>query len=667
MKAGLRVRALLVALGDRVLQASDPWIGRRVRKWMGEQADQGRLALDGTTLRISGARIPLGARLSLAGVELDVADVIGLVARGETRVHVDRAELVGVPGFPPLAADASVRVSRSRSRWNVDDAVVTSGDARAKLTASGSFGDVRSASASIRIGGMRAAQLAPLVAAFAKDDALRALRVPDDAILSGDVTWDDATGTIAALVIATARSRVTVALHVDAAGKIGDTTLEGSIALADVLAAGVLPDAIRARVEALGEATASGEIVVGANASVTGAFEIATSTSTLAVTPSVAAGGALAGTKLRGTLSFVDAVAVGIFPGAVRPRRIGVMEIDATVDGTFADAALAGRVTSPDLRLRLGDDAALPTIFFRDVATRLSVDARGLRWSDLSAKVLGGTLASSGSVGFDDDVGLDSTISCADVRLEAIPSNVDGTTPLADQLRGGLHADIRVTYAAGALPAFLARGPLRITGPELLFMTSAGEKLARYGLPAPDTRGAGPIEAELDVREKVARVTGIAARLEGIDVDGDVTVGFDGALAGELRAHLLQGYLRRSLLLVLPAALADRVTVPITISGTVREPSVTADFVHTLDDFLQKNAIGSAVTGVMDEIWSTLGGPRARRSSQPPPLAAADPLDAIFDRILAGDVDADRLIDQLVDAGLDADQIEERLARRRKR
>ena len=92
-----------------------------------------------------------------------------------------------------------------------------------------------------------------------------------------------------------------------------------------------------------------------------------------------------------------------------------------------------------------------------------------------------------------------------------------------------------------------------------------------------------------------------------------------------------------------------------------------ADLVHALDDFLQKSTIGSAVTGVMDEIWSTLGGPRAGRSSRPPPPAGGDPLDEIFDRILAGDVDADRLIDQLVDAGLDAEEIERRLARRRKK
>ena len=666
MKAGLRVRALLVALGDRVLRASDPWIGRRVRTWLGDQADHGRLALDGTSLRITGAKIPLGARFAIGDVRMQFSDVIGLVARGETRVRVDHAELIGVPGLSSLGATAAVTVSKSR--WRVDDGIVSCGDARATVSASGSFGDVRSARASVKLDRVGAAALAPLLAAFATDDKLRALRVPDDAVVSGDVTWDDATGTTAALVIATAKSRVRIALMIDAHGKLGDTRIDGTIAIADALGVRALSDADRARVEAIGESIASLGVVVGADRAVGGTIEIATATSAIVATLAIAGNGALAGTKLRGALSFLDAVTLGIFPGNIRPRRIGVMTVDADVEGKLTEPALAGRVTSPELRLRLGDDATLPTIVFHEVGVRLHVDARGLEWKDLAAQVLGGALASSGSVRFDHDVGLDTAVALTGVHLEAIPSNADGARPLAEKLRGALHTDLRVTYAAGALPAFLVRGPLRVVDPDFLFIASAGEKLASYGLPAPETRGAGPIEAEIDIRERVVRIAPIAAHLDGIDIEGEVSLAFDGALRGELRAQLLQGYLRRSLLLAVPAALADRVTVPIAIGGTVRDPIVSADFVHTLDDFLQKNAIGSAVTGVMDEIWSTLGGPRTRRSSHPPaPVVTGDPLDAIFDRILAGDADADRLIDQLVDAGLDAEQIEERLARRRKR
>jgi hypothetical protein len=165
------------------------------------------------------------------------------------------------------------------------------------------------------------------------------------------------------------------------------------------------------------------------------------------------------------------------------------------------------------------------------------------------------------------------------------------------------------------------------------------------------------------IERRSAQLTSITARLDGIDVEGEVAVSFDGELIGEIRANLLQGYLRRSLLLAVPAVLADRVTIPIVLGGSVRAPEVNADLARALGGLLSKNRVGDAVTGVMDEIWSTLGG-----GSRPSPASNNEAaIDAVFDRILAGDPESDRLIDSLVEAGIDADEIRRRLDERRKR
>lgn len=651
----MRLRALVAAIVERALRAADPWISRRVRAWLGEEADHGRLSFSDGAVRVDGATLPLGPRFSLADLRASIPDVLAFVARGETRARIEHARIVEVPAMPAIEASATLGVTQAG--WRVDDGVLSCGDARASFDVHGWFA-APSARARVEVARLGADHVRALLATFAPSDAVRALRVPDDVVVSGELTWDRSSGTKASLVVVSGASRVAIELAIDALGVLGDVKLAGTIAMADALATGAVPDSLASRMQAI-DARATGELVVRDGA-IAGPVEATTATSRVAVDLALAKDGAPDGTALRGTLSFADAFALGLFPGPVRPRRVGAMEVDAKVRGGAASASIRGRVVSRELRLRLGDDAALPTIAFHDVDAQLEIDAKQVAWRALRAKVLGGVVTSSGSVALDDGT-VAASVGVAGVPLEAIAVDAKGTTPLADRVRGSAHVELDVAVASSEITA---RGRARVIDPDFLFLTAAADKLARYGLAAPPTRGAGPVEVDVVVRDRTLHASPIVARLEGIDVDGGVAVGFDGALSGTLNAHLLQGYLRRSILLAVPAALADRVTVPVTISGTVRAPDVSADFVHTLDDFLQKNAIGSAVTGVMDEIWGALGGPRAPRSSRPP---ATDGVDAIIDRILGGAGDADALIDELVEAGLDEDEIERRIAKRRAR
>jgi hypothetical protein len=586
------------ALAGMLLRASDPWIGRRVRAWFGDAADQGLVSMEGGTLHVVGARVPLGA-LALVDVRVAVEHALDLMRGLPVRVRVEHARVEGLE-VPALTGTAALALTKTG--WRVDDAIVTSGDLRVEMNAKGSFEDA-SARVDAHVDGVGATHLAPVLARF-----VRAIELPAGVVLTGDVTWKSGGDASVDAAVATALSRVTVKLAVGARG-VGDVAIAGHVDRQDVLATRAVPEAIAARVASVAAMRATIDAVVSSTRAVRGTCEITTNESAATATIALAADGALSGTKLRGALSFMDAHALGLFPGPVRPRRVGAMDIDADVEGSLAAPSIAGIVASPALRLRLGDDAALPTIVFHDVALHLAVDARRVVWRDLEARVLGGKLASSGSVTLGANVVLDAIASCAGVRLEAIPSNAEGKTPLAETLRGALHAEVRLGYASKAFAAF---GRARVVEPDYVALAGAGEKLARYGLTAPSTRGVGPVEGMVSVRDRVARAESITARLDGIDVEGDVQVGFDGALEGALRAHLLQRYLRRSVLLAIPAALAERVVIPVTFSGTVHEPRVSADLVHTLDDFLENTAIGTAVANVVDEVWNVIGGTRSK-------------------------------------------------------
>src|SRR5262249_23314 len=139
---------------------------------------------------------------------------------------------------------------------------------------------------------------------------------------------------------------------------------------------------------------------------------------------------------------------------------------------------------------------------------------------------------------------------------------------------GALALELALAGERGA-PITL-HGRARLHDPIYRFLEapSTTSQLARFGLPAPAARGVGPAQAKLRLEGGALQLEEIFARVEGIDVRGALVVEDEGALRGELESHLLDDYLRRSVILALPGAFARKVVVPITVRGTARAPDV---------------------------------------------------------------------------------------------
>jgi hypothetical protein len=339
-------------------------------------------------------------------------------------------------------------------------------------------------------------------------------------------------------------------------------------------------------------------VVAGGRGGGEGRLTIATKTSCVAVEGRVAATGGIGGITARGTLSFHDAYELGIFRAAVRPHRSGGLDLDATLGGTLASPSIAGHVESAKLDLRLGDDPALPTLTFENVAGRVEVDATRVEWHDLAARIYGGSVSTSGFVKLDvHPVEVRAKIELGGVRVEQVSARADGTPLVARYVLGALALHGGVDYAEGVLSG---ESTLTLDDAEYLAVSRAAPSLEAYGLPVPAPAATSPLTARVEYEAKTFHVTNLSATVDGVVVEGAVSATLGGPIAGELTVDLLEAYLRRSAVLALPALLGARVTVPIVFAGLTADPAINFDIGRALETLVERNVVSDAVKGAID-------------------------------------------------------------------
>jgi hypothetical protein len=349
----------------------------------------------------------------------------------------------------------------------------------------------------------------------------------------------------------------------------------------------------------VGDIQVRGVAVVGRGGG-EGRVTITTKTSCVALEGRVAASGGIGGVTARGTLSFHDACELGIFRAAVRPHRTGGLDFDATLGGTLRAPSIAGPVTSAKIALRLGDDPALPTLTFEDVAGRLEVDGQHVAWTDLAGTIYQGRVRTSGVVRLDaDPVEVRGSYELTGLRVEEVSTKSDGEPRLASYVRGALGGQGGVDYVAGALSG---QAEVRLDDAEFLAVRLAAPSLEAYGLPVPSPTATSPLTARVEYEAGTLHVTNLRASVDGVDVEGVVSATIGGAITGELGVDLREEYLRRSVVLALPALLGARVTVPIVLAGLTAAPAVTFELGRALETLLERNVVGDAVKGALDDL-----------------------------------------------------------------
>jgi hypothetical protein len=146
-----------------------------------------------------------------------------------------------------------------------------------------------------------------------------------------------------------------------------------------------------------------------------------------------------------------------------------------------------------------------------------------------------------------------------------------------------------------------------VESPVYHFVRAFAPALSRYGLPPLRARAPSSLTAAVRLDRDEIVVEPISASLDGIDVDGAIRVAEGGRLLGRVQVHLLEGYLSRSALLAIPAALSKRVTIPVYLRGPPGALEVRTSALEILDGLLAGSPAGNAAKSV-------LGGLRGWRS-----------------------------------------------------
>lgn len=356
--------------------------------------------------------------------------------------------------------------------------------------------------------------------------------------------------------------------------------------------------------------TLTGELMVHPDLAASGAFALETKRTELLLRVSLARGRDLLGSTLRGRLAIADALTLGFFPDPVRPHPAGAFEIDARLGGTLNRPGLAGRVSIARLLLAAGEDPALPAFVLEDLSTVLDVDAERFAWHKLKGRFCEGVFASSGRAAAS---GLNATVGWSGVRVELVPTDASGTSALATLIHGASAGELRFERDGPPYRPIIGRGGTQLGDPTYFFAKKLAPMLERYGLPAIRPRGRGPLQARLVLGPGELLVESLQAAADGIEVGGDVRVGRDGRLAGRIAVHLLEEYLRQSVMLALPAAVAGRVTIPVDLGGTVSAPEIRTDAMEILEGLLARNRVNDVVKGVVDGILGAIPGARRGR------------------------------------------------------
>jgi hypothetical protein len=370
------------------------------------------------------------------------------------------------------------------------------------------------------------------------------------------------------------------------------------------------------------DASLSGELSVSAARAVTGTFALSTPRSALRLHLALDEGRSLLGSTLRGHLAAADAATIGLSTGPVLPQPEDVVTVDTRLTGTLSRPGIAGRLAAEHLSLRIGrdDHEASPFVIeVDDASVLLDVGPDGVSWQRLAARLYGGRVTSSGRA-FRASGALGATLAWSGVTLDALPARSPGEPAIGALLGGRAAGELRFERESRAEHALEARGHVTVSEPVYHFVGRVAPTLARYGLPAVSRRGAGPLVAEMRLARGEVVIEPAAATLDGIEVEGSLRVRAGGDLLGRVHVHLLEGYLARSRLLALPAALSGRVTIPVYVTGPPGALDVRTDALEILDGLLAGSRAGEAVKTVVGGLrdaararWGrSPGGPRRR-------------------------------------------------------
>ena len=323
----------------------------------------------------------------------------------------------------------------------------------------------------------------------------------------------------------------------------------------------------------------------------------------------------LDGTKVVGRVDLADAPLT--LPISLR----GAIDIDARLGGGVDAPFAAGMVTAD--RVEVGPAA------LTNASALFRIDQEKVVWHELEATAYGGAIASAGVLRRAGRVVL-TKIGVREMGVENLPLGTD-----APVVMGRLSTTLRLE---GSIAAPEGRGRVVLDDPFYPVLVRTRSALGKYGLEPPHARGDAPATADVVVDARGVVLRSLRATVPGCTAAGDVRVSRDGRIDGTVTVTVDEEYLGSSAVLVLPAVLAERLTIPVRLGGTVSEPIVDADLAACFGRFMTENRVSAFVNDAVEEV-SSLFGARPTRTRPP---AAPDPLESKSDDDLIAELDAAR-------------------------
>lgn len=304
----------------------------------------------------------------------------------------------------------------------------------------------------------------------------------------------------------------------------------------------------------------------------------------------------LDGSTLTGDVALSDVLASGLVAGGWEPSGI------VTVDALVGRATARGPVVLVALDSeRIVVTAAEPPLVAvaTNVFAALRVDAGGVMWSRLEARLYGGTVASSGI--WEREGRQQARVSFSQVAVHELPA-IAGREP-HDLVRGRVSGSV-IGRVDGHL---IAAGDLMLEDAAFPVLDLVRPVLARYGLRPPNEDAFGPVTATIVGNDWGLALRNVKVDLRGATLRGDLGVSRLRVLDGRAEVTLEEAYLRTSKLLTLPRVLADHLVVPIRIDGPLERPRIHARLGESLGRFLEDNRVTAFVTSAVEEAQFLLG------------------------------------------------------------
>jgi hypothetical protein len=311
-----------------------------------------------------------------------------------------------------------------------------------------------------------------------------------------------------------------------------------------------------------------------------------------------------------------------------RARRVRIVEARGTVvtqdvrvaaTGLAADVVLLGAASGSASCERVVvsfDRIEAPPVELVHVRTLLFADRGRFAWHRAVGHAYAGTVFAAGVVTGEH---LHLKIGLRDVAVEQLAIDRAGTS-LGTLVQGRLALDLRLerrgtSPLSGKGRASLERGVFPV-------LERAAPELKRFGLAPPDMQQSGPAHVAIGLGEHGLRLHELAVAVPGCTATGEVWVRSAGDLAGALVVTLAEEYLRKSVVLVLPRVLTERLVLPVRIGGTAREAKIDADLAACFGSFLSDNKVSAFFDGVVQGVFGeTQPAPAPAAPQHPPPPA----------------------------------------------